>query len=541
LLWWSTLKISYKFVRLGMLEGDTCWILALGRYIWQFKHLPVSDPFSFTLPLAAAVGLPEPFVVHQWLFDLVIYLIYAKANLVGLCTFGAVLAVIAFVCLPWRMLLRANAPPVVVYLVTLFSAVSVEIRPFLRPEIASCVCFAVWLALLQKLRIDAEAARLVDSAANQNVDQKQRFDWKFAASFFAVMVVWCNVHTGFVSGLVMLAIFAASFALQDLVDKKKESEAGTSRFFSFATIRAVQCLLVSAVAVLFNPRGFDLVKYLPHMFGVSQYIDINEMEPLLVTSRAADPNLLPFYLLGLIAVFAVGYYLKPGSKHPLKLYSPIRLASVLLIIGAIYSTFKISRMVSFSVLILALEIATLFGRSRIVHGRPYWGLSPVSVLCRAKKISPKFRHLNKLWEIFLIVNTILAVSFYDYWFPVVALPLPSRDFNPPMKAIEWLKTHPQSGPLFNYDLIGDMLIWYMPNVKVFIDSRFDEYGEHILRDYVNVINLQRGALNVLNVYGVEWIFVPTNAPFCTVLKKIPAWTPIYSDKDATIFRRKPAI
>src|SRR5271170_4199359 len=65
----------------GLVTADTCWLLALGRKMWESHQVPQSDPLSFTLPLAAAIGMPLPYVPHQWLAEMLFYASFLAGKL----------------------------------------------------------------------------------------------------------------------------------------------------------------------------------------------------------------------------------------------------------------------------------------------------------------------------------------------------------------------------------------------------------------------------------------------------------------------------
>ena len=516
----SVLVTAYKFALIGFLEADSCWILALGKKIWESGSVPTSDPFSFTLPLAASFGMPQPFVVHQWFFDLLCYALFRAGKLMAVAAFCAGISALTFVSLPWRICLRANASPVAIYAISLCTAFCAALRPFVRPEILSCLCLALWLLLLQQLRTDAE--RVTASSANPKVSLK------VVAAFFLVMLLWCNVHTGFITGLGVLAVFAASFVLQDLTVNRK---------FSGPAKTGLLALACSLLATLINPVGIKLWQFLPTLFGLGQYFSILEMGTI-EAKNFSDLDFTPFFIMVAISLLSIITYIRAKgttSIGRLPIMSPLRLGSVIMIIVSTYAAFQVWRLIPFSVLILAMESATLLGRSRAGFKRPLITPSPVFP-CLQPRLPCK---LNLIWDGLPPVLAALGVTLMANRITVLSLPQISKNWVPPVRAIQYLMDHPQTGPLFNEALIGSMLTWYLPNVKVFVDTRFDEYGKGILSDYQSVIFLQTTAPAVLKTYGIQWIFLQSDQPLTAALKKAPGWTVIYSDEDACIFRRTP--
>ncbi len=74
-------------------EPDTCFLLAMGRWICQHKSLPVTDPFSYTSAIYPDVhGL----VIYQWLTEVIFFGIAKIAGTVGFSNFHECHACIFF-------------------------------------------------------------------------------------------------------------------------------------------------------------------------------------------------------------------------------------------------------------------------------------------------------------------------------------------------------------------------------------------------------------------------------------------------------------
>jgi hypothetical protein len=106
----------------------------------------------------------------------------------------------------------------------------------------------------------------------------------------------------------------------------------------------------------------------------------------------------------------------------------------------------------------------------------------------------------------------------------------------PLAAIEFLKCNPIAGNMFNNDEFGDILIYLAHDrYKVFIDGRGDMYGAERMKEYCRVLAFEPGWENILEKYGITWIFFDTNSPLARYLNAQSGWKLIYSDKIASIF------
>jgi hypothetical protein len=109
----------------------------------------------------------------------------------------------------------------------------------------------------------------------------------------------------------------------------------------------------------------------------------------------------------------------------------------------------------------------------------------------------------------------------------------------PVQAVEYLRQHPISGPMFDSYAFGGYLIG--AGYPTFIDGRADIFERGgILRDYLELVRLKPGGLDVLRRYGIESCLVERNEPLSTVLQALPGWRRVYADKVTALFvRMKP--
>ena len=56
--------IGFWTAGVGLHDPDTCWLLALGRYMYESGHLPATDIFSWSF-----AGTGRRFIQYQWLSE----------------------------------------------------------------------------------------------------------------------------------------------------------------------------------------------------------------------------------------------------------------------------------------------------------------------------------------------------------------------------------------------------------------------------------------------------------------------------------------
>jgi len=113
------------------------------------------------------------------------------------------------------------------------------------------------------------------------------------------------------------------------------------------------------------------------------------------------------------------------------------------------------------------------------------------------------------------------------------------EFDPksyPSAAIEVLRGDP-SARVFTFDQWGDYLIWRLyPQMKVFIDGRFDFYGSDFENKYIDVQNAKYNWEEILRSFDVNTVLMPPSTGLASTLKESRRWRVVYDDGVAVVFR-----
>jgi hypothetical protein len=110
----------------------------------------------------------------------------------------------------------------------------------------------------------------------------------------------------------------------------------------------------------------------------------------------------------------------------------------------------------------------------------------------------------------------------------------------PVQAVDWLEKNPQDGKMFNQFIWGGYILYRMwPHETVFIDGQTDFYGEALMREYFDVINVNSNWEKILDRHQVSWLIIPRDEALAKYLYSVDgdAWHVIYQDQMAVIFRR----
>jgi MFS family permease len=162
-------------------DSDFWWHLKTGQYIAEQRSLPAPDPFAYTTALKGdAVAYFN--LTHEWLSQLMLYLIYAGAGFGGVIIVRA--ALLAAVCGLSGFLAARLTGSLYAGLAAAIAAASIAVHFAAdRPALVTFLGVAVLVTLLELRR------------------------WRWAAP--VLMLIWANCHGGFFLGWVVLLAYCA--------------------------------------------------------------------------------------------------------------------------------------------------------------------------------------------------------------------------------------------------------------------------------------------------------------------------------------------
>jgi hypothetical protein len=504
LILFSTFLLFYGCCIGGLIfkEPDICFLLASGRWIVEHGQLPLTDPFSYTTHFH-----PVQYVIEKWLTEIIFYYVLAATGPTGLLVFDACLLAFAFVVMPMRILylggFRGLALLAIVGLAvfTSFSHLAV------RPEVFSFLITGFFLETL--LRISLATAG------------SAKIEWRYIALLGVLSCLWSNLHTLFIVAMMLPAMYTGCLILEKLFIKQLRSEP----FNWTAPIALVVCTLCT----LINPYGFGLWQYIPNVFGPFNETN-NEMQPIGLAT-ALSPAFYPFYLFAVTSVVVLSNRIRTS---PLKQGD---LFFFLLIPAAILGGFKTIRSIPLADLLMVAG----FSRVRQEHSQ---------LASFAQQVND---WLNRFVDPFKFATPALCLlicglgGFLISLAVVPEIPQGSAAFTPPVEAIKYIGAHPPRGHLLNDPHFGNVMMWQLKDSpQVFIDSRYNLYGNTLLQDYWKIVECKNGYENLLNNYEIDWLFLPPSLPLAKHLSELqhlsesaaPAnFKCLYEDKNSVIYAR----
>jgi hypothetical protein len=459
-------------------DGDTGYHIRTGEFIIQNWTIPTHDIFSYLQPA-------PKWVAHEWLAEVFMAMIYRAAGLSGIVIFFAAFLALTHVFL-YHSLRESCNDVLLVIIITAMAVATSSTHWLARPHIFSLALSLAWYHALNSYQFDHR-------------NTLKYLPW--------VMLLWVNLHGGFIIGLILLVIYALGNLLGSMVgcpSTKDQRRGKANQLAAFAAL----CTVVACV----NPHGYQMLLF-----------------PFKVTS---DQLLMD----------RVAEFLSPNFHQPL----PFKYMLLTLIAVACFSRVRLDFIeVGLIVLLTYMSLysvryVSLFA---IIVTRPLLRLT-------ADLVSQMPRSLLQFYRYRARNLAALEPSMSHYFWPSISLSLAIAlvsaglihfEFSTkrfPVAAVEFLKRQSISGNIFNHDEFGDYMIFAAwPQYRVFIDGRSDMYGADRVTDYLKIADGQPDWENILEKYNISLVFFDPRSPIAAILRGRPDWSVIYSDDVAAIFVR----
>ena len=459
-------------------DVDLWGYLAFGRLFWQNMQFPYHDIFSYTPTL-------NLWVYHEWLTGVLFYPLYQSFGAKGLqiLKYGLVLGTLGLIYLTARE--RGAKPFEGVFVLVLISLpLRIGYAP-VRAQVFTYFFFALTLYILETSRLRGHWGRL----------------WLI----IPIMVFWCNLHGGFLSGLGIIGLYT----LGEAISRKP--------FWPFLRILSLSC-----VATLINPYGFAYWRYLIRAVSMPRP-EITEWGSIFQThgtGTMSGTHLLYLFLLIVIAIFLA-----------LRAYWHEITAGLILICTA-YLGLKNYRHEIFFLISLGVFIPLLItAYFDVIKNRPLFKL--------VSRLGSKFLTIIALIIFVAFTYKLLIQSPLNIEIPHQPNPDDKQISYYPTAAVDFIQNKHLSGTLLTFFNWGEYLIWKLfPDCKIALDGRYETvYPESVAKEYFNFIRARANWEQFLNNYPPDMILIPKKLDVYHLIKKDKKWREIYSDTSCILFLR----
>jgi hypothetical protein len=491
-LWAATLLAVATFAVSSVTVFDFWWYLASGQRILATRSVPTTDPFSYT-----AEG--RPWINHMWATQVVFTLLWerwGRLALIGLktATVAATFAVILG-------LMRARGVhPLLAAAVTLLAAWTGAEFWHARPQTFTYLFMAIlaWL-----LRPGWE-------------DRRRTF-----ALVPALVLVWVNLHAGFVMAGVLIGITGLGTALPLLLDRERRSA-------GWRVLRLTGALGgLAAVASLVNPFGIrailfpmEVVRSVPFMTSTIEWFPPN--------FHHGGFRPLEMMLLLLFPAFAWGR-------------GRLSAADVGLILAFAHLGLTSVRHVPLFAVVAAPPLADALGGALAAVRRPDWARVRDEAVRRLPSLG---RTLTAPAAPLLGGALLMLAGVSGYWAAVAGAPTnPLRmDLHQdryPERTMVFIREHQLPAPLFSVYAWAGYELWRLyPEYRMFMDGRTHVYGSDVLKEFLTVTQVGPGWQGVLDKWQVQTILALRPSPLTETLQAQGGWRLVFTEREAVVFVRE---
>ena len=499
--------IGLMVAYIGFCDPDTCWHLALGKWMFLHRGLPHIDVFSSNVYTFVHINDQLPLMQHEWLSDLVFYTVLNSVGLKGLLVFVSLMAACSLAVIPSLNLAREGVPRLLAITSVSLTVLASGFRLWVRPEQFSFLCFAV-LILLYGISFETKNKRTIILGC---------------LAVFFTMVLWANMHALFLVGIAYCGGISILRSFLGIVSKNDAQ----------IHLRSAILFLCALAGTLFTPWNLYLWRYMFLLAGSSVTHTNKENGPL-VFSDLQSPTFWPLVLL--IALNWV-LILSFRRRRPLKeLVEPICLALAALAVVLLFR-----RLTPLGLLISLSSIGSIFNHAS--GGVQAVDVPPLRNFLKLDAPLAKLGLPVSRLSIPFCLSVSALICFLSASFLVApVVPTSSRLFVAPYAAVAYLEAHPLSHRLshrlLNDSKYGSMMTWDMSHPPdIFIDGRFDSFDRSLVADYNTMRLCKPGWKELLDKYNVGTVFFPNQAPIVEALRMDPSWQVNYTDRTATILNR----
>ncbi|MEW6108433.1 MAG: hypothetical protein AB1632_04580 [Nitrospirota bacterium] len=423
------LYIFLSFIK-PVSDPDTPWHLKTGEYIVLNKTIPQTDPFSYANDTIPFIG---EFILSQyWLAQIIFYLNFKSFGPAGLIIMGA--SIFTFIIGILLYLLKKQGFYVSLAITGGFAFYVLRSFSGIRPQIFTFLFSVMVIFFIEKYK--------------ENKSRKYLLPLPF------MLIIWANMHGGFIYGIVIMIIYVVSESIEMLALKK--TLLISSGHLSPKQIRDLLILCcASIIASMVNPNTYKAIAYAFTTHSQNLFYFVGEYKSPFKAMQSNPITLIYsfwFYLVVLSAMIII--YIKKRYLTPL----------LLLLLAVIPALISIRYISLFSIVTTAM-----------FRYMPFENLPKFN-----KKIS---RSLDISVLIFIAVliagsNSLKHGNIYRF----------NEGYYYPVSAAEFLKSNKIFGNIFtSYNKSAFILFSSFPESKIYADSRY--INEERIRISLRIIGL----------------------------------------------------
>lgn len=438
-------------------DPDVFWHVTVGQWIIDHRAVPYTDVYSFTMHGA-------PWTSSSWLAQVLYAAAYKYVGWAGPVILASAAIASAFALFVHNI--GRRFPAVYAMFAAIVAFALCNFHFFARPYALAMPVMVAWVIGL----VDVSDSRRAPSL------------W-----LLPLMILWANLHGGFVFGLVLIV----PFALDALWNAKASQRQPLALHWALFALAAI---LASCV----TPYGWGSLLAARKILGLGELLSlVTEWQPVNFSHFGG----FEACLLGLI-----GLALYRGI-----VLSPPR---ILIVLGLLHMAVSHVRNIEIFALLLPLVVA-----------RPLASLFPSRLAPAGAAPAPTVR----------LLAAIIVLSGFSAAFATVHsfTPIAGKSFS---GAIGALKDRKAERVLNDYFLSGSLIA---AGVPVFVDGRAELYGEKFVMAFYRALQLQDvdKFVELLKTYRIDATLLGPSTPAVHLLDHLDGWQRIYADDSAVVHIR----
>lgn len=460
-------------------DPDFWWHLRAGQYIFETRTIPHTDIFSFTFA-------GREWITHEWLSEVLIYAVFKWLGWGGLVVAFALIVTVAF-GISYANCEESGAHPLVSWVAVMLGAATTAPVWGVRPQMFSLLLTSIFMALLSHyLR-----------------GYSRRFVWLLPP----LMLLWVNLHGGYVLGLALTMLALFGLVLDGLIEKQSLSE--ILRHVGPLAFAFIVCVLV----VPLNPNGARMFSY---PFETLSSTVMQEHIEEWFSPNFHQARFLPLAAL-MFATFAA---LALSVRR-------VRLSELLMLCATGYAVLRSGRhlpIFAFAAIPLLAEHASLWIKSH----RPGLRLAaPAKIVSRQQALLRSAVLVLALGVGVMNVRQVMARQSH----------VEAQEF--PVSAVEFIVAENPPGPIFNWYDWGGYLIWKLyPERRVYIDGRADVYGDAFIEEFLRASKGEGDWRAPLRRFDVRTVIIKPDSPLASLLRQEEGWSKAFEDHQAVVFIKR---
>ena len=459
------------------MDPDMGWHLQDGQLILANKGIPATDPYSYTMP-------DFPVIFHEWLTDIIMWLIYYRLGLLVLSVVFAAITFLAFITVARSIPARFEYQ----ILAALLGAIASIPIIGARPQMITLLGLAMIIYIFYRFK---------------NNPRSKIIYW-----LPLIFLFWVNLHGGFVIGLFILGLFLGLELLRHWLSRFIKKFSIT--IMAWRDWLKLAILTVgSALVTLLNPYGYKIYEEIYRTFFDCTYARQNILEWLPLKFFQLNATQFIIYLILFVILLLVAWR---------KIDFSYLIVTIIFGVLAFTSWRNVPLFILVSIPFWVYFVKNLTGQTLVKFMRSKWTIV-VLLICLFLLGQQKYNEL--------VPHTKSVVEL-------------AKKAHYPIELTQWLADNPQEGNVFNEYNWGGFLIWQLPEQKFFIDGRmacWEQNDIEIFRMHQRALRQEESWPEVFDQFDIKWAILGKNDLIGAVLVS-QGWQEIYADDLAKILRKE---